>query len=165
MSRYRRAEIKGGAFFFTLTLADRSSDLLVRQIDRLRRSYKVMQERRPFETVAICILPDHFHALWRLPEGDADFASRWSLFKSSFSRGLPAATSRSASKIVKRGKRHLATPLLGAFHPRRRRFGTPRRLHPLQSRQARTCDAGERLAAQQFPSLCRTAHLARRLGW
>jgi putative transposase len=104
MSRYRRAKIEGGAFFFTLTLADRRSDVLVRQIDRLRRAYKAVQERRPFETVAICILPDHLHALWLLPDGDADFASRWSLFKSGFSRGLPAGPSRSASKIAKREK-------------------------------------------------------------
>jgi putative transposase len=104
MPRYRRAEIKGGAFFFTLALADRSSNLLVQEIDRLRRSYKKMQERLPFETVAICILPDHLHALWQLPEGDADFASRWSFLKSGFSRGLPAATSRSKSKTAKREK-------------------------------------------------------------
>jgi putative transposase len=37
MSRYRRAKIEGGVFFFTVTLADRPSDLLVRHIDRLRR--------------------------------------------------------------------------------------------------------------------------------
>jgi hypothetical protein len=43
MSHYRRANIEGGIFFFTLALADRSSDLLVRQIDRLRRSYEVME--------------------------------------------------------------------------------------------------------------------------
>jgi REP element-mobilizing transposase RayT len=36
MSRYRRATVQGGAFFFTLALADRSSDLLVREIERLR---------------------------------------------------------------------------------------------------------------------------------
>jgi hypothetical protein len=28
MSRYRRIEIEGGAFFYTLVLADRGSDLL-----------------------------------------------------------------------------------------------------------------------------------------
>jgi putative transposase len=39
-----------------------------------------------------------------LPDGDADFASRWSLFKSGFSRGLPSATTRSTSKIIKREK-------------------------------------------------------------
>jgi putative transposase len=63
-----------------------------------------VQERRPFGTVAICILPDHIHALWQLPDGDADYASRWSLFKSTFSRKLPPAASRSASKSAKREK-------------------------------------------------------------
>jgi putative transposase len=104
MSRYRRLKIEGGAFFFTLALADRGSDLLVRRIERLRRAYAEVEKRRPFETVAICILPDHIHALWRLPEGDADYAARWSLFKSGFSRSLPAAKTRSVSKIAKREK-------------------------------------------------------------
>jgi putative transposase len=104
MSRYRRVKIEGGLFFFTLALADRSSDLLVRYIERLRRAYKVTQQRLPFETIAICILPDHLHAVWSLPEGDADFSSRWSVFKSDFSRGLPPAQSRSASKMKKREK-------------------------------------------------------------
>ena len=30
MSRYRRLKIEGGAFLFTLALADRGSDLLIR---------------------------------------------------------------------------------------------------------------------------------------
>ena len=104
MSRYRRLKIEGGMFFFTVALADRSSGLLVCEIDRLRRAYKAMQERLPFETVAICILPDHLHALWRLPDGDRDYASRWSLLKSGFSRGLPLRSARSLSKIAKREK-------------------------------------------------------------
>jgi len=104
MSRYRRVKIEGGLFFFTLALADRSSGLLARHIDRARRAYAFAHERHPFETVAICILPDHLHALWQLPDRDADYASRWSLFKSAFSRGLPAAPQRSASKIAKREK-------------------------------------------------------------
>ena len=103
MSNYRRVRIDGGTFFFTLALADRSSDLLVRDIDRLRRVYAAVQRRRPFDTVAICILPDHLHAIWALPPGDSDFARRWNLIKGSFSRGLPAA-SRSRSKVVKREK-------------------------------------------------------------
>jgi putative transposase len=42
--------------------------------------------------------------LWRLPDGDADYASRWSRFKTAFSRGLQPAKARSASKIAKRKK-------------------------------------------------------------
>jgi putative transposase len=77
MPQYRRVKINGSTFFFTVMLADRSSTLLVDEIDRLRQVYRTVRERRPFETIAICILPDHIHALWTLPEGDADFASRW----------------------------------------------------------------------------------------
>jgi putative transposase len=104
MSRYRRAHLKGGTFFFTLTLADRASDMLVRHVDQLRETYRAVQERHPFKTIAICILPDHLHAIWSLPENDADFSVRWSRIKSKFSRGLPPAASRSPSKIAKRDK-------------------------------------------------------------
>src|SRR5579872_2082864 len=104
MSRYRRVKIEGGLSFFTLVLADRRSDLLVRHIERLRLAYAAVERRLPFTTVAICILPDHIHALWQLPDADADYASRWSLFKSAFSRGLAPSPMRSASKITKREK-------------------------------------------------------------
>src|ERR1700761_2021709 len=88
MSRYRRVKIEGGLSFFTLALADRRSDLLVDQIARLRRAYAGVEKRLPFTTVAICILPDHIHALWQLPDGDADYAARWSLLKSGFHAAL-----------------------------------------------------------------------------
>ena len=104
MPNYRRAAIAGGTFFFTLALTDRSSDLLVREIDRLRRAYAHVAEQRPFETIAICVLPDHLHAIWQLPPDDPDFALRWNLIKAGFSRGLAAAAPRSASKSAKREK-------------------------------------------------------------
>ena len=85
MPQYRRARIAGGTFFFTVAIADRRDDLLVREVDRLRRIYSSVQSRHPFETVAICILTDHLHAIWTLPENDDDFPQRWSLIKSGFS--------------------------------------------------------------------------------
>jgi putative transposase len=102
MSRYRRSKIDGGVYFFTVALADRSSDLLVRQVDRLRRIYASVQSRNPFETIAICILPDHLHALWSLPRGDRDYPLRWSLIKAGFSRGLEEAAPRTKSKSARR---------------------------------------------------------------
>ncbi|HLH91577.1 MAG TPA: hypothetical protein VKX28_24270 [Xanthobacteraceae bacterium] len=102
MSRYRRANIKGGTFFFTVTLANRSSDLLVRHVDHLRRAYEESRSLYPFKTVAICILPDHLHAIWTLPSEDANFPLRWSLIKSKFSRAPPIAPERAASKIARR---------------------------------------------------------------
>jgi putative transposase len=104
MSRYRRAKIEGGVFFFTVTLADRSSDLLVRHVDHLRQVYTSVQEWYPFETIAICVLPDHLHTIWSLPPGDTDFSLRWRLIKSGFSRELDSNSKRSSSKIAKREK-------------------------------------------------------------
>jgi putative transposase len=34
MPNYRRAKIKGGVFLFTVVLEDRSSDLLIKQINQ-----------------------------------------------------------------------------------------------------------------------------------
>ena len=74
------------------------------EIDRLRHAYRTAQTRYPFETAAICVLPDHLHAIWVLPMGDADFGKRWGAIKRQFSAGLSAARARSDSKIAKREK-------------------------------------------------------------
>jgi putative transposase len=104
MPRYRRALVQGGTFFFTITVADRSSDILVKEINLLRQVYSSVQKRRPFETVAICVLPDHLHAIWRLPEGDSNFPVRWSVIKSGFAKALAKTDPPSPSKILKREK-------------------------------------------------------------
>ena len=88
MSNHIRAHCPGGTFFFTVRLNDRSSDLLVREKDRLRRATKVNMTRHPFCIDAICILPGAIHTLWTLPPGDGDCARRWSMLKSCFARGL-----------------------------------------------------------------------------
>lgn len=103
MSNYRRSQVRGGTWFFTVTLADRRSQLLIDEIEWLRHAYGLTQRTRPFQTLAVCILPDHLHAIWTLPEGDADYAGRWSLLKSSVSRQLPA-TPRNPSQLRKREK-------------------------------------------------------------
>jgi putative transposase len=102
MSQYRRPNIKGGIFFFTVVLLDRSSNLLIHHIELLREVYSAVQARLPFETNAICILPDHLHAIWTLPARDADFALRWSQIKSGFSRRRDRAQLRSRSQVRRR---------------------------------------------------------------
>lgn len=103
MSNYRRSLVPGGTFFFTVTLADRRATLLTDAIPSLRRAYSLALQRMPFDTVAICVLPDHMHAIWTLPPGDADFSRRWSLIKSQFSMTRPPSP-RSASKANRRKK-------------------------------------------------------------
>ena len=101
MSRYRRFFVPGGTYFFTVTLADRRSDALVRNVGLLRTVYADVRRRLRFETIAICVLPDHLHAIWSLPDGDADFPQRWQFIKTGFSRALPPDPRRSPSKAAK----------------------------------------------------------------
>lgn len=35
------------------------------------------------------VLPDHLHAVWQLPEGDADYSGRWREIKKYFSKSIP----------------------------------------------------------------------------
>ena len=104
MSRYRRSFVCGGTFFFTVRLAEPSSKFLVEHIERLRSAYSKTKEQYPFTTLAYCCLPNHLHVLWRLPEDDDDYATRWQQIKRRFSIGLPANERRSDSKIKKREK-------------------------------------------------------------
>jgi len=41
--------------------------------------------------VAVVLLPDHLHCLWQLPLGDDDYATRWRIVKSRFTRSLLGA--------------------------------------------------------------------------
>ena len=46
-------------------------------------------------------MPEHMHCIWRLPDGDADFSSRWQAIKAAFSKRLPPGEHRSASRVGK----------------------------------------------------------------
>lgn len=84
MVLYRRNRVPGGTYFFTVTLLDRSSDLLVRQVDLLRAAFRSVRTERTFTIDAMVVLPDHLHTVWTLPEGDVDYSGRWRAIKSHF---------------------------------------------------------------------------------
>jgi len=104
--RYRRADVPGTTYFFTLNAADRRGSLLTDHIDVLRESFRLVKSRHPFEIDAIVVLPDHLHLLMTLPSDDADFATRIMLIKQGFSRGVPAGERISTSRAA-RGERGL----------------------------------------------------------
>ena len=104
MTNYRRNFVPGGSYFFTVNLTDRQSRLLTENIGALRTAFRYTRGRHPFTIDAIVVLPDHVHAVWTLPEGDCDFALRWRLIKSVFSRGVPAGERISQSRAA-RGER------------------------------------------------------------
>ena len=84
MVRYRRNFVAGGTFFFTVTLADRRSCVLIDYVDALRGAFRTTRRTHPFAIDALVILPDHLHVIMSLPEGDADFPNRWHLIKRRF---------------------------------------------------------------------------------
>jgi putative transposase len=90
MVHYRRNLIPGGTFFFTVTLADRRSKILVEQIACLRSTFREVRRRRPFTIDAIVVLPDHLHIVMTLPRKDSDFSGRWRHIKSLFTRNVVA---------------------------------------------------------------------------
>jgi putative transposase len=101
MTNYRRNRIAGGSYFFTVNLADRRLKLLTENIAILRAAFRYTRLRYPFALDAIVVLPDHLHAIWTLPQDDHDFALRWRLIKSAFSRALPHGEIISQSRADK----------------------------------------------------------------
>ena len=88
MVRYRRKRLPGATYFFTLTLKDRRPTVLINRIDLLRVAMKRVQTACPYKVHAIVILPDHLHAIWKLPEGDSDYSLRWRLIKRYFTKSV-----------------------------------------------------------------------------
>jgi len=64
-------------------------------------------ERFPFATDAVCLLPDHIHCIWTLPDRDINYSVRWkeikSLFTKSYLEQIGPGDIRSESR-VRRGE-------------------------------------------------------------
>jgi len=112
---YRRVWIPGGTFFFTVVTANRAR-ILCEPTARwhLRAAFRKCQDTRPFETLAVVLLPDHIHALWRLPKGDADYATRWAMIKGIFTRTwLAGGGDEASTSFARRWRRRR-----GVWQPR-----------------------------------------------
>ncbi|MEP4197394.1 MAG: transposase [Aliishimia sp.] len=104
MAIYTRYKQPGGTYFFTARLHDPSSDLLIREVGHLRAATRATKARYPFSIDAIVILPSAIHTIWTLPEGDADYSTRWSMLKALFSKGLPLPENRTQTQIKRNEK-------------------------------------------------------------
>jgi len=101
---YRRSDVKGGTYFFTVNLADRKNTLLVDEVNKLKMVINQVKNNHPFKLDALVILPDHLHAIMTLPVNDNNYAKRWMLIKSGFSRLIPKHERINKSRI-KKGER------------------------------------------------------------
>jgi putative transposase len=105
MTNYRRNFIPGGSYFFAVNLADRRLRLLTQHIDLLRAAFQYTRARHPFTVEATVVLPDHLHAVWTMPERDANFALRWRLIKAAFSRALSVVGEQISASRSSKGER------------------------------------------------------------
>ena len=103
--RYRRLYTPGASYFITVTLANRDSNLLTENIEKLRNTFKKVLHQHPFTINAIVILPDHFHMLITLPDGDAAYSKRIRLIKYHFSKTImdKEIISKTRQKKAERG--------------------------------------------------------------
>ncbi len=113
MSHYRRNYVEGGTYFFTV-VTYRRRKILTADLSRecLRAAIETIKQDRPFEIVAMVLLPDHLHAVWTLPPGDADYSTRWRRIKEEFTRqylargGIELGQTRSRREHGQRGIWH-----------------------------------------------------------
>jgi putative transposase len=107
MTQYRRLKSKGAYYFFTVVSHNRRKFLCEPHARNcLKDAWEHVRQSRPFDVVAVCLLPDHLHCVWQLPQNDDDFSERWALIKKRFTRTYLRTggieTSQSVSRKNKR---------------------------------------------------------------
>jgi putative transposase len=102
---YIRRYAAGGTFFFTV-VTHRRRRLFSSEQGRawLHEAIAAVREERPFEIVATVLLPEHWHCVWTLPEGDQDYSKRLGLIKGRFSKMWIAGGGPEASVSAARAK-------------------------------------------------------------
>ena len=112
--RYRRMRQSGATYFFTVVTFERKplfgDPVTVALLHDVTRR---VATQHPFQIEAEVILPDHIHVLWTLPDGDADFSTRWMLIKSGFSRRHRLAVK---ARAIDTKQRKVAQPGLQGLH-------------------------------------------------
>lgn len=103
--RYRRSQAGGATFFFTVVTYNRNKILcLDENTELIKDAFAMVKHDHPFKIEAFVMLPDHIHCIWKLPNGDMDFSTRWMLIKSYFTRRCnnPYKSKQTESRINKR---------------------------------------------------------------
>ena len=104
MSDYRRRFVPGGTFYFTVVTYARRR-ILTCDHGRafLRDAINDVRLQRPFDPVAMVLLPDHWHLLIQLPSSERDYSTRIKRIKEGFTTrwldaGLPEGNVTPAQK-------------------------------------------------------------------
>ena len=110
MPNYRRYRVEGGTYFFTLK-TEFNAPIFREQaaVAILGNAIRETKKEWPFKIDAMVLLPDHIHAIWTLPAGDAKYSTRWGWLKKEFTQkylaggGTEQETSDSRRRNRRRG--------------------------------------------------------------
>jgi putative transposase len=106
MPNYRRIKIRGGTYFFTLVTNKRQQIFLSPEARSLFiGSMNHVRQHHPFSIEAYCILPDHIHLLWLMPNDDNNYSVRIAEIKKYFSKQYIDAIGVSSVKTDSQTKR------------------------------------------------------------
>ena len=108
MSDYRRSNISGGTYFFTVVAQKRRLILTTETVRAaLREAIQQTRATLPFQIDAWVLLPDHLHCIWTLPQGDSNFSARWAIIKRHVSGRETTADPAQSHSARKRNERSL----------------------------------------------------------
>lgn len=106
MPNYIRARTPGGTYFFTVVTRFRKPILGSQNaVGLFHEACWHVLGKRPVEICSEVILPDHIHCIWRIPEDDVDFSTRWRLIKNLFTQRYLAMTANESEESLSRRKR------------------------------------------------------------
>ncbi len=110
MPNYRRANIDGGMYFFTVNTLSRQTFLLDDDVRAaLREGIALVRQSHPFTVNAWVLLPDHLHCIWTLPSDDRDFSTRWRVIKRTVTQRCGARLNRADLMTARRRQRKQST--------------------------------------------------------
>ena len=114
MPNWRRAHVSGGFFFFTI-VTDRRARFLTEIPARplLGSIIRRCLLQWPLTINAMVLLPDHLHAIWSLPPGDAAYPKRWGWIKQEFTKAwlsLGGCEKKQTVRRIRDGRRGVWQP-------------------------------------------------------
>ncbi len=132
---YRRNYIPGGTYFFTCVTHKRRP-ILTTELGRrcLREAIHEVQKDHPFTLFAIVLVPDHWHCVWTLPEGDARYPLHWMRIKEEFTERWLAGGGTEAKQSASREQHRMR----GVWQKRYWEHTVRGGLHSLEPAQTRT---------------------------
>lgn len=100
MSTYRRANITGGTYFFTVVTFRRRAFLCDEPVrNALRNAVRETRALHPFTIDGWVLLPDYLHCIWTLPPGDTAFGKQWAMIKSAVIKACGALLIREERRV------------------------------------------------------------------